>query len=375
VEANESVGEQTLLLVAEGMRWVRQDGTTYRVDADTIHVRYDSPATATGTSWPFDIGPTSLEADYDLWICGDPEDYYLIPNTIVRGMHSDSDPTAYPSLQHKDTIVANVDLVTDIITYGRQRSLKAEVFRSVTLKELRERKPAEGWRAFDLQCQGTQDSGFSDDYLRKLVEELVKLGPGSRRGGDGVVGRRVETHSKPRTSQFRAIERVDSVILIGPGIWVRDHIAVLQRYHKTWMQYAADVSPVTTEALERLTAGRRLDIFIYVPLKYIGGGVCDPIPGSGRIEYRVSATDYRFRIDGGRLPSRRPTVEWPQPYDVHRDGPEYEYWFEVDHIEPHDCQISDFLIYEKSADTFVQHSVSTFAPSHRRDIVLAEYQR
>lgn len=178
-----------------------------------------------------------------------------------------------------------------------------------------------------------------------------------------------------RLTTFRQVERVDSVILNGPQVWVRDHADALGRLGMTWMQYSADVSPVTTESLQRLNEAGHLDIYIYVPLKYTGGGVCEPIPGSGRIEFRVSAIDGEFKSDGTRIRRHRPTVAWPQPYDVYRDRCAYEYWFKVDRIEQHDGEVGDFMIYQKSRDTFVQCTVSTFAPSHRREIVLASRQR
>jgi hypothetical protein len=141
------------------------------------------------------------------------------------------------------------------------------------------------------------------------------------------------------------------------------------------MQYAADVSQVTVEGLEQLRASGGVDIYIYTPLRYTGGGVCEPIVGSGRIEFLARATDYQYKIDGSRIRRHKPTVSWPQPYDVYQDRCAYEYWFCVNRIEPFDRAVDDFLDYEKSKDRLVQCTVSTFAPSRRREIVLAERQR
>jgi hypothetical protein len=80
---------------------------------------------------------------------------------------------------------------------------------------------------------------------------------------------------------------VDSIILNGPRQWALDHLNAVERLGSTLMQYSAGVSPVTTEALGRLNEAGHLDTYVYAPLKYTGGGACEPISGSGRIgDYR-----------------------------------------------------------------------------------------
>ena len=135
MDANETMREGALLEVGGGSAWMKKHGTHYLVDGAMIHVRCISETTITGTRCPFNINPSTLEADFELWVCGSPNDYYLIPYPIIRSMYDD--PAAYPDKAHKNIYIVNVDLVSDLVFYGCNRMVDATPFRNVTLRELR----------------------------------------------------------------------------------------------------------------------------------------------------------------------------------------------------------------------------------------------
>jgi hypothetical protein len=89
---------------------------------------------------PFDINPAALKADYNLWVCGTADNYYLIPYRIIRSIYDD--PAAFHHKKYPDIVVVNVGLVSNLITYGRDKTIDARPFRNITLRELRARRQA-----------------------------------------------------------------------------------------------------------------------------------------------------------------------------------------------------------------------------------------
>ena len=81
-------------------RWIGK--AEVRVDGATVHVRYCTRAAK------FNINPTTLAADYELWICGTEEHWYLLPNSAVRAMHDH--PSAYPDRRNPGYTVVSVNV-------------------------------------------------------------------------------------------------------------------------------------------------------------------------------------------------------------------------------------------------------------------------
>lgn len=107
-----------------GQRWVELGKSKVKVRDAVVHVRYCSPEGRSGTHFRFNINPNTLTADYELWICGDPDHYYLIPIRMVEGWHKD--PAAYLDRHHADITVVSVDTSSHTLQYaarGRQADL------------------------------------------------------------------------------------------------------------------------------------------------------------------------------------------------------------------------------------------------------------
>jgi len=84
----------------------------YRLRGVTVHPRY---CTGKRKFW-FNINPNSLRADYELWICGDPGRWYLIPANALRQMYEH--PKAYPDAHHAEIRVVSVDASTHKASYA-----------------------------------------------------------------------------------------------------------------------------------------------------------------------------------------------------------------------------------------------------------------
>ncbi len=170
--------------------------------------------------------------------------------------------------------------------------------------------------------------------------------------------------------------RLDSLLVVGPLQWITDHMKVIEERRYTWMQYDARAGQ-TQELLERFREEQQLpvDLFIYVPHEYTGGGVIDPpIPGNGLIEFCAKVSDWKYRPDGRRLrpPEPRHTVAGPMGYDIHQDLFTYPYWFRANRIERCRHAIEDFLVYQRAARVLRPVTASVFAPSRRPMIAFAQ---
>lgn len=128
-------GEQTktrvLQAVAGSRSYVTQAKAHYRIGGTDVHVRYKSNPSH-GAAYPYNINPNTLRADYELWICGDTDGWYLVPIDVIREIYED--PQGYPDRHHADIRVVTVDVGTHAVTYGSGgRSVSLASYRNARL--------------------------------------------------------------------------------------------------------------------------------------------------------------------------------------------------------------------------------------------------
>ncbi len=85
----------------------------YHINGSMIHARYCAPGPG---NYKFNLNPNTLRADYELWICGSAEHWYLIPVDVIRNMYEH--PAAYPDKHHPDIRVVTVDACTHSVGYA-----------------------------------------------------------------------------------------------------------------------------------------------------------------------------------------------------------------------------------------------------------------
>ena len=88
----------------------------YRIAEKTVHVRFRSNPKRDGRTYAYNINPNTLTADFEVWICGDAERYYLLPIARIREIYAD--PDAYTDYRHPEIRVLDVDTTTHRIMYG-----------------------------------------------------------------------------------------------------------------------------------------------------------------------------------------------------------------------------------------------------------------
>jgi hypothetical protein len=95
-----------------GGSWKPEGQTTYRFAAGRVHARFKTSA-----PFSFNINPATLRADYELWICGSPDLYYLLPKSVIRSMYEH--PAAYVDQLHPEIRVVSVDAENHRATFAR----------------------------------------------------------------------------------------------------------------------------------------------------------------------------------------------------------------------------------------------------------------
>jgi hypothetical protein len=97
--------------------WQPSGRSKFEAKGKIIHMRYCSPRRAGNPEYKFSINPNTLSADYEVWICGDENYYYLLPKDVIERMYND--PEAYVDRRHPEIRVVSVNASTDSATYAR----------------------------------------------------------------------------------------------------------------------------------------------------------------------------------------------------------------------------------------------------------------
>lgn len=104
------------------------------IGTSKIHYRFKSFPKANPDKFPFNINPNSVDAEFELFICGSEHKYYLIPIDILKMMYSH--PNAYPDRHHPNIRVITIDSFRDKVTYAKPSiSLDLTPYKNKSLKD------------------------------------------------------------------------------------------------------------------------------------------------------------------------------------------------------------------------------------------------
>ena len=102
--------------ISAGEDWVPKGHAKYRKGLHIIHVRFCSTDRFGSPHYKFNINPNTLSADYEVWICGGANTYYLIPIQLMRRIYCD--PESYVDSRHPEIRVVSVNAGTNTVTYA-----------------------------------------------------------------------------------------------------------------------------------------------------------------------------------------------------------------------------------------------------------------
>ena len=92
--------------IAGSQTWYPSGRAKIRVGQDIVHVRFCSTNRRSPSKYKFNINPNTLTADFELWICGDEETYFLIPIEIIKEIYRD--PDTYQDYHHEGIKVVSI---------------------------------------------------------------------------------------------------------------------------------------------------------------------------------------------------------------------------------------------------------------------------
>jgi len=121
----EEIKRQMYSRIADQQGWFPSGRAKIRIGQHIVHVRFCSTNPSSPQKYKFNINPNTLTADYELWICGSEQSYYLVPIDIIKEIYSD--PDSYQDYHHEGIKVVYVDNNNDFVTYatgGKSLSLK-----------------------------------------------------------------------------------------------------------------------------------------------------------------------------------------------------------------------------------------------------------
>lgn len=116
---NNEITQAVIDRVANGKSYRRAHGVgrnKFDVEGEIVHTRYCSPSSRNNSRYKFNINPNTLESNYELWICGDEQHYYLIPIHVIQEMYDH--PEAYVDSHHAEIRVVSVDRDAHTTTYA-----------------------------------------------------------------------------------------------------------------------------------------------------------------------------------------------------------------------------------------------------------------
>ena len=83
--------QQVLLRISNGYQPIQEGRVTYSINGLIFHIKGKA---GSGNDYPFNINNAVLGADYEVYICGNSNLFYVIPIDIIRQVHSDPNAMA-----------------------------------------------------------------------------------------------------------------------------------------------------------------------------------------------------------------------------------------------------------------------------------------
>ena len=118
-EASE-IGHLVLDHLSAGREWFPigpEKHHKYSIGAHVVHVRFCRPDKSGSPRYKVNINPNTLTADYEVWICGYVDAFYVVPFELIHQIYND--PEAYPDRHHPRYRIVTVNVDTDIVTYAK----------------------------------------------------------------------------------------------------------------------------------------------------------------------------------------------------------------------------------------------------------------
>lgn len=117
---NELIKEKVIHRIANGKPWEKAVGhgqVKWRIGTKIVHVKYRTkPKSAGGVTYSYNINSNTLASDFEVWICGSADYYYLIPIRVIEAIYNH--PGAYVDSHHPKLRVPYINVDNDQCRYA-----------------------------------------------------------------------------------------------------------------------------------------------------------------------------------------------------------------------------------------------------------------
>jgi len=121
--------EAVLQKIAGNKEFIKAGKVTYTIDGNNYHIKVKTDDLK---KYPFNINNAVLSADFEVYVCGSDELYYVIPNELIKLMHTD--PDAMPDHSHPGLTIIDVFPQENKIIYGTGgKAINIECFKNIVL--------------------------------------------------------------------------------------------------------------------------------------------------------------------------------------------------------------------------------------------------
>jgi len=124
---SETIKIAVLEQISWGASWRPEGRASYRFPGGLVHARFK-----TSGPFSFNINPATLKADFELWICGSQQLFYLLPQSVIKKIYYN--PDSYEDKRHPKIRVVSVDTVRHRATFARGgQSIQLKQYLKATL--------------------------------------------------------------------------------------------------------------------------------------------------------------------------------------------------------------------------------------------------
>lgn len=110
------IKNQVLHRISGGQSYKSLPKYKWLVNNSVVHIKYRSSPKSKSV-FSYNINPNTLTADFEVWICGEADSYYLFPVAVMKSIYED--PDAYVDKTYPEIRVAEVDMATHRLLFGR----------------------------------------------------------------------------------------------------------------------------------------------------------------------------------------------------------------------------------------------------------------
>lgn len=109
----------------------RMPRATVMIGRQTVHAQFSAAPKTAPDTWSFHVNKNILLADFDVWVCGTGESYYLVPKDASREIYNAAD--GWSDSAHPDVKLVEIDRQSHICVYRAGQGIDFSAYYQASL--------------------------------------------------------------------------------------------------------------------------------------------------------------------------------------------------------------------------------------------------